>query len=151
MLIEIPKLAPDGEWFRGQDPAEALALDGDPVVRRTGPIDYELFAQVVSGQLVVRGTVTAAVGADCARCTDFCSTTISVSAFLRDYELTGTTTVVDITADLREEIILNMPHYPLCRPDCRGLCPECGANRNREACACSGPAGHPAWGTLDGL
>jgi len=29
-----------------------------------------------------------------------------------------------------------MPMKPLCKPDCQGLCPVCGGNRNRERCAC---------------
>lgn len=36
-----------------------------------------------------------------------------------------------------EQIYLNFPLKPICRPDCRGLCPTCGANRNTEACACT--------------
>ena len=35
-----------------------------------------------------------------------------------------------------EQIQLSMPMKPLCREDCLGLCPTCGTNRNREACAC---------------
>lgn len=41
------------------------------------------------------------------------------------------------TADLvSEQIYLALPMKPLCAPDCKGLCPGCGANRNLEVCLC---------------
>ena len=47
---------------------------------------------------------------------------------------------VDLNELLREQFYLALPMKPLCREDCRGLCPECGVNRNAEACACE-----PVW------
>jgi uncharacterized protein len=44
--------------------------------------------------------------------------------------------VVDLESILREQIILMLPLKPLCAEDCRGLCPRCGANLNRETCNC---------------
>ena len=43
---------------------------------------------------------------------------------------------VDLEAIIREQIILMLPLKPLCREDCRGLCPICGSNLNRESCSC---------------
>ena len=39
---------------------------------------------------------------------------------------------------LREQFYLALPMKPLCRPDCRGICPHCGINRNVESCQCEG-------------
>jgi uncharacterized protein len=44
--------------------------------------------------------------------------------------------VVDLESILREQIILMLPIKPLCEEDCKGLCPRCGANLNRETCHC---------------
>lgn len=44
--------------------------------------------------------------------------------------------VIDLTDNLREEIMLNYPLKPLCRPECRGLCPVCGRNLNTGRCKC---------------
>jgi uncharacterized protein len=33
-------------------------------------------------------------------------------------------------------LLLSLPTRPLCREDCRGLCPHCGINLNRESCGC---------------
>lgn len=43
---------------------------------------------------------------------------------------------VDLREIAREQIHLNLPLKPVCRPDCAGLCPTCGANRNRIECPC---------------
>ncbi len=44
---------------------------------------------------------------------------------------------VDLTPLVHEHAILSLPTVPLCRDDCRGLCPGCGANRNTSPCACA--------------
>lgn len=43
---------------------------------------------------------------------------------------------VDIAAVVYEQLILSLTAYPVCRTDCKGLCPECGAELNREGCRC---------------
>jgi len=43
---------------------------------------------------------------------------------------------VELGSFLTELVALGLPLQPLCREDCRGLCPRCGNDRNREACAC---------------
>jgi uncharacterized protein len=43
---------------------------------------------------------------------------------------------LDVTGIIREQFYLTLPMKPLCRQDCRGLCPVCGINRNRETCTC---------------
>ena len=43
---------------------------------------------------------------------------------------------VDLSPLLREELIVSLPTRALCKEDCAGLCPRCGANRNVNACGC---------------
>lgn len=43
--------------------------------------------------------------------------------------------ILDLAGPIREQIILNQPMRPLCRPDCAGLCPTCGKNLNEGPCA----------------
>ena len=44
--------------------------------------------------------------------------------------------VIDLDEILREQIILALPMYPRCSPECRGLCPVCGIDLNQETCDC---------------
>ena len=52
---------------------------------------------------------------------------------------------------LREQVLLSLPARVLCKPDCKGLCPRCGKNRNLEACACEEGPSDPRWQALSGL
>lgn len=44
--------------------------------------------------------------------------------------------LLDITEPVRESLLLAVPLQALCREDCRGLCPVCGADRNEGDCGC---------------
>ena len=44
---------------------------------------------------------------------------------------------VDLVVLLREQVILATPIQSLCRPNCQGLCPRCGINRNEAGCSCA--------------
>ncbi len=52
---------------------------------------------------------------------------------------------------LLEQLQLNVPMKPLCRPDCQGLCPTCGADRNEDACSCEERSADPRWAALAAL
>lgn len=43
---------------------------------------------------------------------------------------------IDLGDLVREQVLLGIPFAPVCREECRGLCPRCGADRNRNSCAC---------------
>ncbi len=47
-----------------------------------------------------------------------------------------------------ERVQMAIPMKPLCREDCLGLCPKCGADRNAGPCGCAGEDTDPRWGTL---
>ena len=52
---------------------------------------------------------------------------------------------------LREQVLLSLPVRTLCKPDCKGLCPRCGVNRNTQACSCEEGPSDPRWEALAGL
>ena len=52
---------------------------------------------------------------------------------------------------LREQVLLSLPVRTLCKPDCKGLCPRCGENRNIQACSCEEGPSDPRWQALSGL
>ena len=52
---------------------------------------------------------------------------------------------------LREQVLLSLPVRTLCKPDCKGLCPRCGANRNSQPCTCDEGPSDPRWEALAGL
>jgi uncharacterized protein len=52
---------------------------------------------------------------------------------------------------LREQVLLSLPVRTLCKPDCKGLCQRCGANRNTQECTCEEGLNDPRWEALSGL
>ncbi|MBM4444497.1 MAG: DUF177 domain-containing protein [Chloroflexi bacterium] len=59
--------------------------------------------------------------------------------------------VLDLTELVRQHSLLAAPMKPLCRPDCAGLCPRCGANLNQQPCCCSDDAVTPFAAAFDKL
>jgi uncharacterized protein len=58
---------------------------------------------------------------------------------------------VDLTDVIREQILLNLPEQVLCIEDCKGLCPQCGANHNLLDCDCGKEDIDPRWAALKNL
>lgn len=52
---------------------------------------------------------------------------------------------------VRQYVLLTVPMKPICREDCAGLCPRCGANLNNGPCGCPEEGLDPRWGKLRGL
>ena len=57
--------------------------------------------------------------------------------------------IVDLDEPLRQYMLMSEPQKPLCRPDCLGLCPSCGADLNSTSCECL--AVDQRWSALAGL
>lgn len=151
MIIEISKVSADGSTYRGEEPNEILQLENDRRVRLESPIYYDFFAQAVSHELVVQGTLRISVALECDRCAEFFSTSLSDSSFLRAYKLSEGMKSVDLTGDIRESILLEIPPVSHCSEDCKGLCPHCGTNLNKSTCRCRPPASVSQWTDLDKL
>ena len=59
--------------------------------------------------------------------------------------------IIDLDPILREQILLSLPAYPVCRETCQGLCPVCGQNLNERDCGCDRRVPDPRWAGLEKL
>jgi uncharacterized metal-binding protein YceD (DUF177 family) len=59
--------------------------------------------------------------------------------------------LLDLEPLVRDALVLELPHTPLCDPDCRGLCPNCGTDRNTSSCDCADVDPDPRWAALRSL
>ncbi len=64
------------------------------------------------------------------------------------YTLDERLEAVDLLPALREEFLLSLPDFPVCRPDCKGLCDTCGTDLNEAACGCETAATDSRWDAL---
>jgi uncharacterized protein len=133
-------------------------------LRCDGNVRGSLHFSSTANLLVVRGAVTACVVTECPLCLDEVRTKVEAEV---DEEFTvesGAITgladddagmedpaikalwdgeTMNLTELIRQAVVLAMPGDPLCKSDCRGLCPVCGANRNETTCACEAATTSP--------
>jgi uncharacterized metal-binding protein YceD (DUF177 family) len=148
LIVDVARLNRTGERFCGVTGAEVVDLGEDVVCRPEGGIRYDLRAELVDGELLVRGCVSLALRCTCCRCAEAFPLEVAEPAFFADYPVQQGNEFVDLTPEMREAIILALPGYPVCREECKGLCAGCGANLNQEKCTC-GPAPGAPWAALD--
>ena len=151
MKIMVARIPEEGSRLEGADPGSVMELGGDPFIQTVGDVRYDLHVQQVSEELVVRGTLLLDLDLKCARCSDFFSTTAADSDFVRAYPASKDTESVDITMDIREDLLLYIPAFPVCGEGCKGLCAQCGADLNKGSCSCEIKERPNPWSALDNL
>lgn len=140
LLREAPGTTRD---IRLRDHYVTLGAD----VELAGPVDADLHLQRTNRGILARGEIRASLRRTCARCTDPYVEEVSVPVseeFLPSVDPdTGAPVIleagegvetlrinehheIELDGVLHDELVLTEPMHPLCRPDCPGLCPECG-------------------------
>jgi uncharacterized protein len=125
-------------------------------VHPSAPIDVDVMLEWVSDGILATGSVTAPWRGECRRCLGTAEGILEV-AFRELFEtkpVEGETyqlgqDSVDLEPLVREVVMLDLSVAPLCRADCRGLCPTCGADLNEAPCDCRSDDRDPRWAPLD--
>jgi uncharacterized protein len=156
MLLELSKIRSPRERFEYEWPATALDTDDDEF-EVVEPIRLELEVQKAGEnrfRLVGRARTTLQV--PCSRCLEPFRIPVDAPFDLsylpqadndgegereiQDEDLSTSYysgEAIDLGGLLREQFYLALPMKPLHDPDCKGLCPHCGTNLNRETCDCT--------------
>ncbi|MDP2991363.1 MAG: DUF177 domain-containing protein [Kiritimatiellota bacterium] len=151
MNIETGQVRQRPRRFTGEEPSAILELPQETQFQVIGDVRYALTAQRFDADLLVRGVLEVDVRGRCARCGEGCNQTIRDRAFACSYPLSAANELIDLTADIREAILLALPMNFVCSQACRGVCVQCGANLNKAPCACGKPRQTIPWGMLDQL
>lgn len=133
MKIKINEIPKDGLSVKETSDANALDLARDDL-KFTSPIDISAFITKDRDDLYAHIEASGRMEIICARCLSPYNMDFK-REFDFSYDVKGKTSL-DLTADIREEIILEYPIKPLCKPDCKGLCQTCGKNLNEGDCGC---------------
>jgi uncharacterized protein len=149
MKINVKRIPVDGERLTGVEPASAMELD-TPDIRFQHDIEYDLLAQVQGLALLVTGSLRTPATLRCSRCLKTFELPVVVREFVVHRELQGED-FADLTADIREDILLALPQRALCGEQCKGLCPECGQDLNEKSCQCQPRSDAGRWHVLDQL
>jgi uncharacterized protein len=141
--IRVPVTA---AWLADECPGLDATPAGDGLVL-SGRIDKS------GDDYLLRGDLRGTLEAPCARCLEPAridvDVPVTVSYVEKDereedddadeddgevFSFTGG--VIDLGPEIHDEILLALPIGPLCRPECAGICPVCGGNRNAKPCDC---------------
>ena len=149
-VIDVSRLKRGGEEFSGAIDDSVYGFDDDYLKPFAG-LRYRLFAQQLGSELLVRGELEQDFSAVCSRCGADFDFTARISDFVTSLEVDEKSEIMDLTNELRDSIILSLPTYPVCREDCRGICPVCGKNLNEGSCTCTSEERDGRWDVLDSL
>lgn len=136
MKINLRNFPEEGRAYEGEEPVSILDV-ADPGYRFEAPVSYDVNAVVAGHSLVVTGRIWTRVGVTCMRCLKQNDRKVDVRDFVAHQEITPEQDFADLTENLREDILLALPQNPLCKKDCRGLCPVCGQDLNEATCSCA--------------
>lgn len=146
---------------RLENPGESLPVSGtiEPGTYTVGErelsvpdgVAYDVVLTNAGDGILVTGMVRAQATAACDRCLEQATIEIAgeieeyylfeepedAEAYEDGYELVGPDRVIDISAAIFDAVVMDTPFVVLCREDCQGLCPVCGANLNEGQCGCA--------------
>jgi uncharacterized protein len=139
-------------------PDDPVWVEGDP--KPSSPLRVKgRLSTAGPGQYYWHGTIEGDVAMECRRCLGDASAHVSEDAHLIFAEagtegveddpdvflIDDRATELDLRPALREQWLLHAPGFALCRDDCKGLCPTCGAELNHGSCDCAPASVDPHW------
>ena len=150
--LDLGTLPPGKSSVEVQARAEELGLDPSAW---QGPVRGRLTVEKSGEQVTVRGHLDAVALQECVRCLAPAQFELHVPLEMfaersggrraaqeadlerDDYMKFHDGRRLDLRDIAREILLLEIPMVPKCRPDCRGLCPRCGADLNQGPCGCA--------------
>jgi uncharacterized protein len=150
------------------EPASPAAVGFEPEIPEPLVLDVEV-RNPSGGTYVVTGSLSGTVLAECRRCLTPTSIPLDIPLRVvfqegrRDAERDdepGDDDIVwiergakrlELDEQVRDLLFLETERFPLCRPDCKGVCPRCGQDLNAGSCDCTFEAPDSRWKALEGL
>lgn len=136
LVIDASRVDPAGEELAGEVDCVDIC---ESLVKPFGGVRYSFFVQPLGSEMLVRGTLEQDFDLVCSRCGKDFDTTIHVNDFTESYLIDPKSPEIDVTEDVRQSVLLNLPTYPVCSETCPGV-----------VCADKKPA-DDRWNVLDCL
>jgi uncharacterized protein len=149
MVIRVSEIPEQGRIIEGVEGGQSPFQDP-----RWALEGLSLFVEKDKDDVLVRGWIRSRIPLTCSRCLEPFPMAVKADLDVRlaprskweseEVELSADDLEVDFYADnlldldrlIETETTLRLPMKPLCREECRGLCPICGGNRNQTPCEC---------------
>jgi uncharacterized metal-binding protein YceD (DUF177 family) len=128
LKINLRHLEEHGLHLKGELSAVELDLGiQDELIRVEEPLRYDLSVELLDDAILVTGKLVLPLDCECSRCLKKFATSLKITDWAVHLPLEGEDKVavdndcVDLTPFMREDILLDFPQHPLCKPDCAGL------------------------------
>jgi len=158
MIIKISNLSNGEHNFLFEDKVNVLDLES-PFY---GKFKSDVLVSKLHDQLIVKASTDFKVKYECDRCGCEYKSTLKSDykmVYLMNEEPEETESLnvnyldreadkIDLKNDVREFALLSIPMKKLCKEDCKGLCPKCGIDLNKEQCKCTNDEVDPRWKPL---
>src|ERR1041384_3010014 len=169
MRIELENLeGGKGDFAHVYQPDDLNPVDERVSVTQPATVSGKV--RLAVNEFFVNGHVEARAQVECDRCLQPVETPVNADFALEyisgsEYESSGVAElteaemsvsvfdgqVIDVDEIVKEQILLAVPTRMLCREDCKGICSECGTDRNTGDCNCSTDDTDPRWAALKKL
>ena len=134
MNIDVNRIPQQGLLLQEALDAGALDLNTE-LLKFHRPIEVKARVSRITNTVTVELDVSTTISATCSRCLEEFMIDFKKQPRL-NYIADKSAALIDLNPVIAEEIILDFPLKPLCKLDCRGLCPKCGEDLNQEKCNC---------------
>ena len=128
LLCNINELEKNSVVLQGELPIAELELEElDEQIRLSKSVEYDLEAQLVDRNILLKGRLRVNLNCSCVRCLEPFDRELVLADWTCLLSLDGEERVtlmgdfVDLTPYIREDILLALPQHPLCEPECSGL------------------------------
>jgi len=164
--IELDSI-PDGpsHFDLVQDACELEIGEDTGIVSLESPVRLALDIMRSSGEIVIRGRVGVDATLDCGRCLKAyraeLEAPLNIMCILGELapdgvegcrdgviEVPTNARYIDISDEVRSELVVRLPLKPLCDAACKGLCASCGADLNETSCTCKPDEHDSRWDVL---
>jgi uncharacterized metal-binding protein YceD (DUF177 family) len=126
--VNLRHLEEEGVELEGESSPEDLELDTkDEAIQAKRPLHYELQVEELEDSLLVQGRLELVLDCECVRCLKNFPYKLTLDPYTLHLPLQGDEAApvagdfVDLTPYIREDILLELPRHPHCKPECGGL------------------------------
>ncbi len=168
MIIDLASLGVSPKQVEISFARDEIDIDGEATI--TSKVAFNGQVSRRDERTFVRGAIRADAVLDCTRCLEPVERAIDITfedVFVQSLaesdkdeaeiaveqldEALLESEEIDLAEVVREQILLELPEQIFCKEDCRGLCPQCGGNRNLIDCSCERDQVDPRWAALKNL
>ncbi|MEM9445915.1 MAG: hypothetical protein AAGA18_11260 [Verrucomicrobiota bacterium] len=149
MKIDLRTIKDDGSMISGSVPTAHYDLPLKDFIKWE-TISYQLEIQILEDECLIRGKIQTEFEVSCARCVDPIPWKVDVGEFCQSYRCHRDSSI-DLTSDIREDILLSLPMVYACKLDAQQCCPLSGKSYLQQKDEFSDLRKKDVWGKLDNL